>query len=578
MPRILHAIESRSLRGRLSSFDRAALSLRLADDYAQLPSLSTLPSPTPNEHVSDVRYDDVGALLVSCSSGGCVAIHQAEQLADRTEPSDASPTCWDASGDNDAGPDPFAPIFSVQTGERSVAVRWDPRRQNEVACASSSSGDVSVYDIAAARPERRTRVLRSAEGAPQGGLADLAHLRGGELLAAGGRDGGLRVWDVRAPGPVVRQAKQLTSGWTLGRRAADSRAGAIVALAAAADGEQLLAATEEGSVLVWDVRALSATRCTVRAAHACGQYAAGTATPIAAEGLLAHPAHPRAALVLFANGALCAIDTLRQAVTASCDAPGAAPAAAVESGPVGELRPIFVAAGGHVIREAAPRAADWRVKGRRLAWVCDGEFAAVGQRGGAALHLMRLSRDFGELSLRLSLPTSAPVVAPAAHPRAPFVAVGLADNRLGLLHPVGSGSARRVEREAAAEARRAQYDAEAAAAETAAAAEAEAAAAAAEAAGRAAMERARRDAEAEAARRDAWERAEAEAAEAAAAAEARSEYEARAREREWEAPAPRPALHRAEAGAQNRGAAGPAEAKKRRIDDFFGPAWRRPGA
>ena len=35
MPRILHAIDSRSLRGRLSSFDRAALSLRLADDYAQ---------------------------------------------------------------------------------------------------------------------------------------------------------------------------------------------------------------------------------------------------------------------------------------------------------------------------------------------------------------------------------------------------------------------------------------------------------------------------------------------------------------------------------------------------------------
>ena len=32
-------------------------------------------------------------------------------------------------------------------------------------------------------------------------------------------------------------------------------------------------------------------------------------------------------------------------------------------------------------REAAPRAADWRVKGRRLAWVCDGEFAAGGQRG-----------------------------------------------------------------------------------------------------------------------------------------------------------------------------------------------------
>ena len=172
---------------------------------------------------------------------GCVAIHQAEQLADRTEPSDASPTCWAASGDNDAGPDPFAPIFSVQTGERSVAVRWDPRRQNEVACASSSGGDVSVYDIAAARPERRTRVLRSAEGAPQGGLADLAHLRGGSCCGGRARRRPPR-WGARrrAGRPPATQLRAWTSA------AASTVAGAIVALAAAADGEQLLAATEEG--------------------------------------------------------------------------------------------------------------------------------------------------------------------------------------------------------------------------------------------------------------------------------------------------------------------------------------------
>ena len=64
------------------------------------------------------------------------------------------------------------------------------------------------------------------------------------------------------------------------------------------------------------------------------------------------------------------------------------------------------------------------------------------------------------------------------------------------LHPAGLGSARRVEREAAAVARRAQYDAEAAAAETA-AAEAGGGGGG-RAAGRAAAERARRDAEAEA--------------------------------------------------------------------------------
>ena len=34
-------------------------------------------------------------------------------------------TCWAASGDNDAGPDPFAPIFSVQTGVPEFLLRED---------------------------------------------------------------------------------------------------------------------------------------------------------------------------------------------------------------------------------------------------------------------------------------------------------------------------------------------------------------------------------------------------------------------------------------------------------------------
>ena len=89
----------------------------------------------------------------------------------------------------------------------------------------------------------------------------LAHLRGGELLAAGGRDGGLRVWDARARAGRPA-AKQLTSGWT-GRRAADSRAGRR-----ARGGRRRAAARSDGGgASSCGTCALSATRCTVRAAR-----------------------------------------------------------------------------------------------------------------------------------------------------------------------------------------------------------------------------------------------------------------------------------------------------------------------
>ena len=186
------------------------------------------------------------------------------------------------------------------------------------------------------------------------------------------------------------------------------------------------------------------------------------------------------------------------------------------------------------------------------------QFAAVGQRGGAALHLMRLrgSRRAFCACCRQRAGRRA-----SAHPRAPFVVVGLADNRLGLLP---GGSRRAASSGGGGQARRAQYDAEVAAAEP----------------RRRPRRRRRRRREAGArpwsARRDAEARRRGAAWGAprrgggGGGGKSSSEYEARARSGSGRR-APRPALHRAEAGAQNRGAAGPAEAR-RRIDDFFGPA------
>ena len=141
----------------------------------------------------------------------------------------------------------------------------------------------------------------------------------------GGRDGALRVWDTRAPGPVVRPSSQSNS-WTLGVRTKDLHAGAINSVAGAADGRRIFAATQEGPnpkpspnpnpteeasphcspspsphphphphpnphpkqegcVLTWDVRALNAPQSCTHVASAVGAYS-GSSVPYAAECVL----------------------------------------------------------------------------------------------------------------------------------------------------------------------------------------------------------------------------------------------------------------------------------------------------
>ena len=292
-----------------------------AADLALLPALCRM-EPRAG-FISDMRWDAVGELLASCSTSGCVMVHRLEQFSNSlgaavaASPASLSPEHTNACN----------PIFKASPGASPRAVRWNPNDANQLLCALGQSGELLIYDLGGSRPDRAVRRLRPSAHAAAG-LADADFLVGERrLVVGGGRDGALRVWDTRAPGPVVRPSSQSNS-WTLGVRTKDLHAGAINSVAGAADGRRIFAATQEGPnpnpkpspnpnpteeasphcspspsphphphphpnphpkqegcVLTWDVRALNAPQSCTHVASAVGAYS-GSSVPYAAECVL----------------------------------------------------------------------------------------------------------------------------------------------------------------------------------------------------------------------------------------------------------------------------------------------------
>ena len=246
-------------------------------DFAQLPVLCRLDSAG---YISDARFDHPrGDLLASCSSSGSLMIHRLEQFSNSMGTANAAAPASLPPEHSSA----CNPIFIATPQQSPRAVRWNPNNNNQLLCALAQSGEVLLYDLGGSRPERPVRRFRS--NASNASLADADFLMGERrLVVGGGRDGALRVWDARAPGPVVRQSSQSNS-WTLGVRTKDLHAGAINAVAGAADGAHVYAATQEGCVLTWDVRALNAPQSCTHVASAVGAYS-GSSVPYAAECVL----------------------------------------------------------------------------------------------------------------------------------------------------------------------------------------------------------------------------------------------------------------------------------------------------
>lgn len=192
------------LRGEHSLWLRQFYTERLYRQLRELPH-KVLPSlgASPSTFVSDVRFDAVGELLATCSSNGEICVHQHEQLL-----------CGAMGNDASRARVHCEPLCTLRTQKVARTVRWNPSNQNEIMAAYADSSDLHAFDLAAACPERPKYLLRSKV---EGGVNDALFMSDGSTVVAGGRDGLLRLWDVRMAGTcgIVRQS-QATHRWTLG--------------------------------------------------------------------------------------------------------------------------------------------------------------------------------------------------------------------------------------------------------------------------------------------------------------------------------------------------------------------------
>jgi len=231
--------------------------------------------------------------------------------------------------------------------------------------------------------------------------------------------------------PVVRPSNTV-SGWTLGKRTRDYKSGSISALAVDAREQLVSAGTSDGALLTWDVRNLKSVLCCTRVSRAlAGRASSGV------DSLLPHPRVRDTLLAQLSCGAVAAVDVCAGAIL--CHTAVEDPASAARR------------AEAVTREEEPPAAASFAHRGNRLAWLCGDEWLACGVPSSPAVGLLQLNHGCSAIAARLFTPTSAPLCALSASPRGHFVALGLEDGSIGMLHPLANK--REAEERAAEEAR-----------------------------------------------------------------------------------------------------------------------------
>ncbi|KAH9741087.1 transducin/WD40 repeat-like superfamily protein [Citrus sinensis] len=188
--------------------------------------------------ISALDFDCKGIYLVSATRSGCLTVHDFESLYYQ---------CNGTLPGVGLKEDQSKHLLHIPLPQQLDAVRWNLANQDEVACASTRSNVVSIYDIGYISDEPvevlKTRRSVTVVGSDvQKGLSDLAFSAvNTSRLIASDTHGVVNIWDRRVG---VLPSLELSTG----------SHGTLNSIQLHAENQIIFAAGKHGSIYLWDLR------------------------------------------------------------------------------------------------------------------------------------------------------------------------------------------------------------------------------------------------------------------------------------------------------------------------------------
>ncbi|XP_021894152.1 uncharacterized protein LOC110811857 isoform X2 [Carica papaya] len=186
--------------------------------------------------ISAVNFDNKGVYLVSVTKSGCLTVHDFEALY-----------CQSNDSLKCLGEDESKHVLHTSLNQNLDAVRWNPANQDEVACASTESNKVLIFDIGyfSIKPIEVLRAgsITSIFGSDiRRGLCDIAFTTiDGSRMIASDTLGIVNVWDRRMN---VFPCIELTT----------VSPSTINSIQISVDNQIIFGGGKDGIVHVWDLR------------------------------------------------------------------------------------------------------------------------------------------------------------------------------------------------------------------------------------------------------------------------------------------------------------------------------------
>ncbi|CAL8463224.1 g2758 [Coccomyxa elongata] len=226
-------LRERDLQGRCRAFGKAALQHIANSKYQEVASVD-LGAPS---HVTALQLDSNGTMLAVALETGTLAIWKFDSIR--------------SAGNHDrvAG-EPEAAIEFTSGRSKRTRLAWNPLKHNCLYALSPSGYYVAGFDLAHNLEElSATRYGNFEQMAGRGGNAmpryldlDFFKSQGPHLMATAGSDGAVALWDAR----VAKRPCSVLQG--------PQHTGALQTVQVAPDGRAVIAGSDCGQVLMWDVR------------------------------------------------------------------------------------------------------------------------------------------------------------------------------------------------------------------------------------------------------------------------------------------------------------------------------------